>query len=33
MEEAMSARLGTAAPETDSVSTLSELAQRIVKGR
>ncbi|MCY1074897.1 type I polyketide synthase [Archangium lansingense] len=31
--EAMSSRVGTAAPETESVRTLSELAQKIVKGR
>jgi len=33
LAEAMSSRLGTAAPETESVRTLSELAQQIVKGR
>ncbi|MFY0525475.1 beta-ketoacyl synthase N-terminal-like domain-containing protein [Archangium gephyra] len=33
LAEAMSSRLGTAAPETESVRSLSELAQQIVKGR
>ena len=33
LAEAMSSHLGLAAPETESVHSLSELAQKIVKGR
>jgi acyl carrier protein len=33
LAEAMSSRLGAATPETESIRTLSELAQQIVKGR
>ncbi|HYO64476.1 MAG TPA: hypothetical protein VEU33_00230, partial [Archangium sp.] len=32
LAEALSSRLGIAAPETESVHSLSELAQKIVKG-
>ena len=33
LAETLSSQLGIAAPETESIHSLSELAQKIVKGR